>query len=445
MPIFIGADIYAYIKKAQRYFKNEMDEQKFVSYNDEKLAANGKEPGMTDHKFGMFIHWGIYAVLGLHEQVLARYNYDKHAYEQLMDCFNPTSYNPEDWVLLAKHAGMKYICFTAKHHNGFCMWDTKYTDYKITNTPYQKDVLKELQLACRKHGMLFSIYYSNPDWHHADAYNPKSSHQWCAVKNPNTDFKRYKEYIKAQLTELLTNYGEIYTLFWDIPPQMQDESINALARKLQPDILINDRGFDTGDFSTSERDYDTAGFSGRFHEMTEACNAVGEQSWGYRKTEDYHSIRYLTHSIDKIMAFGGSYLLNIGPDAEGKIPEKARQSIENVGNWYNRVKHTLEFCQADTFDYGNMKYSCARTKKDNKTYFHFYDGMNASGVAIKQFPNIPQAVVFVNTGKSLPFCVEYMPEFLNPDDEKTKQMYLHIFDIPVDDYEKEPIIIEVTW
>lgn len=120
----------------------------------------------SDNKFGMFIHWGPYAVLGLHEQVLARYSIPHDEYESMAMQFNPTDYDPEKWVLLAKKCGMKYICFTAKHHDGFCMWDTKCTDYNIMNTPYGKDVLKMLSDACQKHGMLLSLYYSNPDWHY---------------------------------------------------------------------------------------------------------------------------------------------------------------------------------------------------------------------------------------------------------------------------------------
>ena len=131
-----------------------------------------------ENKFGMFIHWGFYSLLGVQEQVLARNDMKNEEYEQYMHQFNPVDYDPEEWVLLAKKAGMKYICFTAKHHDGFCMWDTKYTPYNIMNTPYKKDVLRMLADACEKHGMLLSLYYSNPDWHHENAYNSLSTHQW---------------------------------------------------------------------------------------------------------------------------------------------------------------------------------------------------------------------------------------------------------------------------
>ena len=116
-----------------------------------------------ENKFGMFIHWGLYAQTGLQDQAIVRYEMDRGEYEALQHTFDPFDYDPEQWVLMAKAAGMKYICFTAKHHDGFCMWDTKQTDYNIMNTPYGKDVLKMLADACQKHGMLLSLYYSNPD------------------------------------------------------------------------------------------------------------------------------------------------------------------------------------------------------------------------------------------------------------------------------------------
>ncbi|MBR5527414.1 MAG: alpha-L-fucosidase, partial [Clostridia bacterium] len=231
--------------------------------------------------FGMFIHWGIYSQLKSHEQVLARYDMENRGYEKLIHTFDPVNYDPEEWVLLAKRAGMKYICFTTKHHDGFCMWDTKYTDYNIMHTPYGRDVTRMLAEACKKHGMKLSFYYSCPDWYHENAYNPNSTHQWKAADKEKGDTAKYREFVKNQITELLTAYGEIYTLFWDIPPRIRDESINALVRRLQPGILINNRGYDEGDFSTPERELDEIAESGHFEKMTEACNSVGEQSWGY--------------------------------------------------------------------------------------------------------------------------------------------------------------------
>ena len=397
-----------------------------------------------ENKLGMFIHWGPYAMTGLHEQALARYDMSHEEYENMARNFNPTKYDPESWVLLAKEAGMKYICFTAKHHDGFCMWDTKETDYNIMNTPYGKDVLAMLSEACKKHGMLLSIYYSNPDWYHEYGYNPGSSHQWKAKYKDVVDTEKYREFIKAQVRELLTGYGEIYTFFWDIPPAIEDESLNALVRELQPSIYINDRGWSAGDFSTPEREYQSAG-SNRFIRMTEACNSVGEHSWGYRECEDFYTKRFLTSSIDRYMALGASYLLNVGPNADGVITEDYRERILTVGDWYNRMSECLECSEEDTFEYGSFGSKCIPTKKDGKTYLNFYEGIISSSLSIKKYPSTPKKVKLMNSGKELPFAVRYMPNAYAGTAESMEIKYLHIYNIDADSFASEPIVIEIEW
>lgn len=396
---------------------------------------------IKENKFGMFIHWGIYSQLGLQEQAIARYDMDPSEYEKLADTFNPVNYDPEQWVLLAKQAGMKYICFTTKHHDGFCMWDTKYTEYNIMNTPYGRDVLKELAEACEKHGILLSLYYSCPDWNYEYGRNPHATHQWKAKEK--VDLEKYITYIKNQITELLTGYGKIYTFFWDIPPRFEDRSLNELVRKLQPGIYINNRGFDEGDFSTPERGYKDVG-SNRFEQMTEACNSVGEQSWGYRENEDYHSIRYLTMAIDKIMAMGGSYLLNVGPKPNGTIDEKSAAMIRRVGDWYNRMEGCLEETDEDTFAYKIRKYKYLVTKKDGKSYFHFFNGISSSALAFEVYPAVPQSVRLMNTGEALSFEVCKLPEYLD-DETGIAKTFLHISGIPIDELESEPIVVEILW
>ena len=398
---------------------------------------------MNTNKFGMFIHWGIYSLGGRHEQEIARFDIPNLEYEKNITRFNPTSYDPESWVLLAKKAGMEYICFTTKHHDGFCMWDTKYTDYNIMNTPYGKDVLLMLSEACKKHGMKLSLYYSNPDWNHPKGYNPDSTHQWKSIDKEHPDTIIYREFIRNQVRELLTNYGEIYTFFWDIPALIYDPSMNEFVRSLQPGIIINNRGWDDGDFSTPERNYATAE-GHRFTRMTEACNSVGEQSWGYRSDEDFYSIRYLISSIDHIMAMGGSYLLNVGPTPLGEIAPEYVRHIERIGDWYCRMNGALVAHEEDTFDYGVENNDCIVTKKDGKSYFHFYDGLISSAVSMRRFPNLPKSVLLLNTGEYLKFKIEQMPEWF---DMKTgiADTMLHISGIPTDELVSEAIVIEITW
>ena len=397
-----------------------------------------------DNKFGMFIHWGPYATFGLHEQALARYNIPHTEYEEMSMHFNPIDYDPEKWVLLAKKCGMKYICFTAKHHDGFCMWDTKATDYNIMNTPYGKDVLKMLADACKKHGILLSLYYSNPDWHYEYGYNPESkSHQWGAKYKNQVNTVKLREFIKAQITELLTNYGKIYTLFWDIPPCIYDPSLNELARKLQPDIYINDRGWSEGDFYTPEREYEEAN-NGRFTRMTEACNSVGAHSWGYRVGEDFYTKRHLCCAIDRYMSAGASYLLNVGPDKKGVITDDYCQNLLKVADWYNRMDECLECHEADDTDYGIKNNKYIANIKNGKTYLHFYEGIMSNSVAIKNYTKVPKSVRFMNSGESLHYNIIPLPEFMDMS-KQHQDTLLHIYGIDADKYSDEPIVLEIEW
>jgi len=396
------------------------------------------------NKFGMFIHWGIHSLLGVHEQVLARNGIPNGEYEALALKFNPTEYDPEEWVLLAKNAGMKYICFTAKHHDGFCMFDTKYTDYNIMNTPYGRDVLKMLADACAKHGMLLSIYYSNPDWHHENAFNSCSSHMWKCKNFDRGDMDLYREYVKNQVRELLTNYGPIYTWFWDIPTGIYDPTMNGLIRELQPDILINDRGWgEKGDFSTPEREVPEGN---RFESTTEACQAVGEQSWGYRTDEDYYSVSFLKRSVCKIMAMGGSYLLNVGPMPSGKIDPVSADIIRKVGDWYCRMAGCLEDSRPDP-----VPFLCARRnepliklRKNGKTYFVYYNGLDSSAVNLEYYPAWPKKVRLLNNGQELEMKKTYLPNYFAPDGTSCGP-HISLRGIPVDEFDSEPIVLELEW
>lgn len=396
------------------------------------------------NRFGMFVHWGIYSILGTHEQALSRFDLDYAEYESLAERFNPIEYDPREWVRLAKSAGMEYICFTTKHHDGFCLWDTRATDYNIMNTPYGKDVLKMLADACREEGMRLSLYYSLPDWHREDAYNELASrqHQWKSKLHERADKAAYVAFVKEQITELLTNYGEIYTLFWDIPPCYEDKSVNELVRRLQPNILINDRGYDAGDFSTPEREVPSGE---RFVSMTEACQSVGEQSWGYRADEDYFSARFLCSSIDKIMAMGGSYLLNVGPMPSGKIPAEAEVLVRRVGDWYNRVREGLTDTTSPSAKPRLLGFDpYIATEKQGATYLHFYNGLRSSAITLADGERMPGRAILLNSGEELPIRLAHLPMQLDSD-SIARRKYCSITKIPVDLHAAEPIVVKLLW
>ena len=391
------------------------------------------------HRFGLFVHWGIYALTGWHEQYALRNRIPRAEYEKLAASFNPTAYDPDKWVAMAKAAGMEYICFTAKHHDGFCMWDTAWSDFKITNTPYGRDVLAELSAACRRGGLALSIYYSLPDSHHINGYNEKSSHQLPPEEGDVPDPALYREYVKNQITELMTNYGEIYTLFWDIPPGIYDPSVNERVRSLQPDILINDRGYSEGDFSTPERSVPEGE---RFTQPTEACESVGRQSWGYRSNEDYHTAKFLMQSMDKIMLMGGSYLLNVGPDALGRIPEPSERLVRRAGDWYNRVKESFD-AEEPASGVFERPANALVTRHGNTYYFHFPRDPEATGLSLYPFDTLPKAATVLNKGQPLKAEIVTLPTSMQ--DGRLRPAALHLYGIPADELCGEPIILKVEF
>lgn len=391
-----------------------------------------------DMRFGMFIHWGIYSVGAWHEQEQWRYPVESEKYMKYADQFNPVSFDPEQWLDLVEEAGMDYVCFTTKHHDGFCMWDTAYTDFNIMNTPYGKDVLKLLADACHRRGIGFSLYYSVPDWYHKNYPNQGRSHELAGPKQGDEpDEDKYVEYVKNQLTELCTNYGKIESFFWDIPPERRDPSLNAYIRKMQPGILINDRGYDDGDFATPERSLPEGG---RFERYTEACQSVGWQAWGYRKNEDFYSHKFLMESIDTYMAMGGNYLLNVGPKPDGSIPPEARDSLRAIGEWYKRVKEAL---WAEPASHLIPSSQFLLTAKENTLYLHFHKSPESNGMILETIAKMPKYAMVLNNGQELYTAFEKMPTLCAP--PNVGQPVLHINRIPVDQLAGEVIVLKLEF
>ena len=391
-------------------------------------------------RFGLFIHWGIYSVGGWHEQEQWRLQVDSEKYQSYAQQFCPKSYDPKAWVAMAKEAGMDYICFTTKHHDGFCMWDTAYSEYKVTNSPYGKDILRELADACREADMALSLYYSVPDWHHPNFPNFGGDHELLQPKKGDVpDESQYVAYVKNQITELLTGYGKIMSFFWDIPPVNKDPSVNALVRQLQPEIYINNRGYDAGDFATPERSVPECGY---FTSLTEACNSVGRQSWGYRINEDYYSHAHLMASIDRIMTMGGNYVLNVGPDAEGRFPEPAVETLRSIGSWYRRVKPAL-FAKPYVPN-PNMKRSFTMTRDGNTLYIHFSGSPEASGFYMEDLCCLPERAFVVNDGTVLSASMDVMPT-LCYGGKGGREPVVHINGIPVNRITGEPIVLRLDF
>ena len=392
-----------------------------------------------DDRFGMFLHYGIYAVGGWHEQEQWRRGIPKDEYIRYAEEFLPSADCVDRWLSLARDAGMTYVCFTTKHHDGFCMWDTACTDYSVTHYT-GRDLVRELADGCRKYGMKLALYYSLPDWHCPFSVNDGRHHRLPEPNPGDTPSEeRYKQYLKAQIGELLTNYGKIDALFWDIPPDdpsETDESINEYVRSLQPDILINDRGYSKGDYRTPERTVPSEPFTGK----TEACQSVGVQAWGYRADEDYYSHRFLMESIDRIMTKGGNYLLNVGPKPDGSIPEEAEESVRTVGTWYKKVCESYldaEFVYHKSIPYG-------MTRCGNCLYVHLPAVPQSSAVLMRPLTVKPVRAVVLNTMEDVRASVEYLPTFFGGN-AAVQPEYLRISGIPVNRITDEVIVLRLEF
>ena len=393
-------------------------------------------------RLGLFVHWGLYSINGFHEQEMFRRNIPRHIYAKLKDQFNPIEFNPDLWIDMAQEAGMEYIVFTSKHQDGFCMWDTKYTDFNIMNTPYKKDILAMLAEACHRRNFPLFIYYCWTDNMHTNFPNRGEWHQWLVPQEGDIpDTVKYIEYVKNQVVELCTNYGEIAGFWWDCGQEMKciDHSVNDMIRELQPKALINGRGLDEGDYSTPERNYNESVYQVRkFTYPTEACESIGMNSWGYRFEEDYFSSKHLIQSIDRTLCLGGNYLLNVGPKSDGTIGREFTECLNKIGKWYNMAKEA--FRDADSVSNAIANENVYATRKGNNIYLHLYRDPQGSSVEIKPLDEIPQNVTLLNDGRQLDVkrdqCTKYWRDPMG---------YLRIRELPVEEFYDTVMIVKLEY
>lgn len=384
--------------------------------NLRQLTFGDERDEFWSKRFGMFVHWGLYAINGWHEQELWR---DPSAsateYEKLATQFNPVHFDPYAWIDAAEQAGMEYICLTTKHHDGFCLWDTRFTDYKVSNSPYGRDILRMLADACVERGMALGLYYSLPDWHHPNYPNMGRDQELFGPKaGDDPDVSKYLEFVRCQVRELCTNYGPIKKFFWDVNRAgFRDPSFNELLRELQPGIVINDRGPSEGDHSTPERQLPNAV---RFLEPTEACQSVGRQSWGYRIDEDYYTHKHLMQSIATILAMDGNYILNVGPMADGTIDAQSMESLQAVGRWYGKVREAFDGTIAVTEILDATAAAEAHgsklllTRNAGSTYVVAVEDLKTTGILLSPWRRAPARVVLLNTGEELEWTIDILPK-----------------------------------
>ncbi|HOX84017.1 MAG TPA: alpha-L-fucosidase [Chryseolinea sp.] len=362
-----------------------------------------------DAKFGLFIHWGVYSVLGDGEWVMNQQQIPIKAYEKIPAFFNPTEFDAKAWVQMAKGAGMKYITITSKHHDGFAMFDSKVSDYNIVKkTPYGKDVLKMLADECRKEGIKLFFYHSQLDWHSTD-YFPRGNTGGDWTGRPQSgDMNKYLEYMDAQLSELLTNYGDVAGIWFDGMWDKKDadwqiERTYSLIHKLQPGALVGSNHhrtpYEGEDFQMFEKDlpgHNTTGFA---PEQTigqlpkETCETINN-SWGFNLKDDQHkSKKDLIQYLVKSAGYGANFLLNIGPMPNGKIQTEHIARLKEMGEWLNVYGETIYGTRGGPLtsrEWGVM------TQKGNKVYLHILNWQDESIVFPSWGKKIKSAKVFTD-------------------------------------------------
>lgn len=390
-------------------------------------------------KFGMFIHWGVYSILGDGEWVMNTQNISIEEYEKLPSFFNPVSFNADKWVKMAKDAGMQYITITSRHHDGFSMFDSKVSDYTIVKkTPYKRDILKELSIACKKEGIKLFIYYSLLDWHD-DNYFPRGVSGTKIPGRKQGEWKKYIALMKAQLTELLTNYGDVAGIWFDgdwdqrkdgvhspLTADWHYDEIYSLIHKLQPQCLIgNNRHLaplEGEDFQMFERDLPgetKTSFGTKSSEISnlpkEVCGTING-SWGFNlKDRKNKTTKQLIHYLVKAAGNGSNLLLNVGPMPSGNIQANHVKSLAKVGAWIRKNGETIYNTTQGPIASNDAMVS---TQKGKKIYLHILDTKKELHF-IKGFKENIASMTFFNTGKKVVYTISKYGLFIEiPKDQQ---------------------------
>ncbi len=379
------------------------------SYTPSPGNLQAREAFQND-KFGLFIHWGVYSVLGDGEWVMNNKKMTSAEYEKLPPQFNPAQFNAAEWVSMAKNAGMKYITITSKHHDGFAMFATKQNKWNVVDaTPWKKDPLKMLAEECRKQGIKLFFYHSHLDWHHAD-YFPRGRTGQASGRPENGDFNRYLDFMDAQLSELLTNYGDVAGIWfdgwWDKPDaDWRLQKTYSLIHRLQPNALIGNnhhrKPVDGEDFQMFEKDLPGANTAG-FNENSvigslplETCETINN-AWGYSKTDKkVKSTRDLVQYLVRAAGSNANFLLNVGPMPDGRIQPEFQSRLAEMGQWTMTNGETIYGTRGGPF---KPRRWGVTTEKGNTVYVHILDWQDEL-LALPKIANVKGARMFKGGAK----------------------------------------------
>ena len=354
------------------------------------MPTPGNTEWFTADRFGLFIHFGLYAEAARHEWVKSNEQISNEDYQKYFDHFDPDLYDPKAWAKAAKEAGMKYFIITTKHHEGFCLWDSKYTDYKVTNTPYGKDILKPMVEAFREEGLKVGFYHSLLDWHHpdytVDAPHPMRNNQEYIAQDKDRDITRYADYLYNQVEELMTQFGKIDIIWFDfsVSPAngfagkgkeiWQSERLLKMIRGYQPDIIINDRLQIDQDVKTPEQYQPREWLKVNGQPVVwEACQTLSG-SWGYyRDEESWKSTEMLIKMLVDSVSKGGNMILNVGPTGRGEFDYRAMNALKGIGAWMHYNSRSIYGCTAAPADL-KCPEDCRFTynPKTNRLYVHVF-------------------------------------------------------------------------